>query len=133
MSARLTDQVEEVLARFTQWLNVFGETSYDHQSFFAGGAGRAAKAFYYRHKLLGAAAVAPMIFCEAFLPRARSFFHERVRFPIADAHYAMGFAFMHEATGRTQHLQRAIHFLRELQKSRAPGLKEYCWDTLSTG
>jgi hypothetical protein len=58
---------------------------------------------------------------------ARHLFHERTRFPIADAHYAMGFAFLYEASGRAEHLDRAVHFLRELQKSRAPGFKEYCW------
>ena len=39
-----------------------------------------------------------MIFCEAFIPSARRLFHPPVRFPIADAHYAMGFAFLYEAT-----------------------------------
>jgi hypothetical protein len=39
----------------------------------------------------------------------------------------MGFAFMHQATGEQQYLDRAVHFLRELQASRAPDFKEYCW------
>ena len=37
-------------------------------------------------------AVSPIIFCEAFLPSTRRLFFIRQRFPIADAHYAMGFA-----------------------------------------
>ncbi len=68
-----------------------------------------------------------MIFFEAFVPSARHLFHRPTRFPIADAHYAMGFAFLHQATGDKKHLERAIHFLRELQRSRAPGFAEYCW------
>ena len=68
-----------------------------------------------------------MIFFEAFLPSARRFFYRPVRFPIADAHYAMGFAFMYRATGESEYLARAVHFLRELQKSRSPGFAEYCW------
>ncbi|MFZ0916000.1 MAG: hypothetical protein WAN04_03830, partial [Candidatus Udaeobacter sp.] len=120
-------QLDNALANFTKWLDSHGDTSWDHQSFFAGRIGGAAKALYYSHKKVGTAAVAPMIFFEAFLPSARYLFHERTRFPIADAHYAMGFAFLYEATGDSAHLARAIHFLDELKKSRSPGFEEYCW------
>jgi hypothetical protein len=120
-------QVGPVLERFTAWLDRYGEVSRDHQSFFAGPIGGRAKALYYRHKLLGTAAVAPMIFLEAFVPAGRYLFHQPERFPIADAHYAMGFAFLFEASGRSQHLERAVHFLRELQKSRSSHFQEYCW------
>ena len=123
----LAGQVSTVLAGFTDWLSAYGETSRDHQTFFAGPTGRAAKTLYYRYKLLGTAAVAPMIFFEAFLPGARRLFHHPERFPIADAHYSMGFAFLYQATGQTEYLNRAIHFLRELQRSRSPSFTEYCW------
>ena len=123
----LDGRVADVLNDFTEWLTRHGETSRDHQTFFAGASGRAAKALYYRHKLLGTAAVAPMIFCEAFLPSARRFFHQPTRFPIADAHYAMGFAFLFQVTNDKTHLRRAVHFLEELKKSRSPGFAEYCW------
>jgi len=115
------------LVNFTKWLDSYGETSWDHQSFFAGPLGGRAKSLYYRHRLVGTVAVAPMIFCEAFLPAARRLFHHRIRFPIADAHYAMGFAFLYQATGNSDCLERAIHFLNELTTSRCPGFKEYCW------
>jgi hypothetical protein len=124
---RYTGGVSRVLTNFAEWLDSYGETSRDHQTFFAGATGRATKALYYRHKLLGAAAVAPMIFLEAFLPSARWLFHHPTRFPIADAHYAMGFAFLYEVTGNPAHLERAVHFLNELKKSRSPGFKEFCW------
>lgn len=123
----LTDGVARVLVDFGGWLDSFGELSRDHQTFFAGPVGGRAKALYYRHKLLGTAAVAPMIFFEAFLPSARRFFHQPTRFPIADAHYAMGFVFLHQASRQPAHLERAVHFLTELKKSRAPGFTEYCW------
>jgi hypothetical protein len=121
------DNVAGVLTKFTLWLDGFGETSLDHQTFFAGALGGSAKAFYYRYPKLGIAAVAPMIFCEAFLPSARILFHSPVRFPIADAHYAMGFAFLYEATSDVSYLQRAIHFLKRLEETRCPDFKEYCW------
>jgi hypothetical protein len=123
----LAEEVASVLNRFTHWFDGFGETSLDHQTFFAGPVGGFAKAFYYRHPRLGLAAVAPMIFCEAFVPSARALFYRRVRFPIADAHFAMGFAFLYEATNESAYLDKATHFLKELELSRCPGFNEYCW------
>lgn len=126
-SPSLAPAVSGVLDKYVHWLDGYGETSWDHQSYFAGPVGRWAKAQYYRQPKLGLLAVAPMIFSEAFLPSARRLFHERIRFPIADAHYAMGFACLYEATQNPAHLKRAEHFLEELKKSRSPQSKEFCW------
>lgn len=112
---------------FTTWLDAFGETSFDHQSFFAGPIGGRAKALYYRQPMVGIAAVAPMIFFEAFLPSARRLFHHPIRFPIADAHYAMGFTFLYQATADPACLDRATHFLDVLKETRSRDFKEYCW------
>jgi hypothetical protein len=119
--------VTNTLSGFTEWLRVFGETSWDHQSFFAGPIGSRAKSVYYRNQFWGTAAVAPMIFFEAMLPSARRLFHHPTRFPIADAHYAMGFAFLYQTTGDFSQLENALHFLTELKKSRCDRFKEYCW------
>jgi hypothetical protein len=123
----LDEKVANVLDDFTEWLGHYGELSRDHQTFFAGTTGRAAKKLYYTNKLVGTAAVAPMIFLEAFFPSARRFFHHPTRFPIADAHYAMGFAFLYQATDDPSQLENAIHFLNELKKSRCHQFKDYCW------
>jgi hypothetical protein len=121
------DDIKKTLETFEGWLENYGETSWDHQSYYAGPIGGAAKALYYRNKLLGTAAVAPMVFSEAFFPVARRAFHRRTRFPIADSHYAMGFAYLYERTGNERYLERAVHFLEVLQKTRCPDFKEFCW------
>src|ERR1051325_8394808 len=59
--------LREAILRFVAWLDRYGETSYDHQSYFASDLGRRAKALYYRKPLLGTLAVSPMIFSEAFI------------------------------------------------------------------
>ncbi|HEY5445834.1 MAG TPA: hypothetical protein VIJ87_15475, partial [Pyrinomonadaceae bacterium] len=115
------------MSNFTEWLEAYGETSWDFQSFYAGPIGGRAKSLYYRNRLIGTAAVAPMVFCEAFLPSARRLFHHRMRFPIADAHYAMGFAFLYQTTAKPVYLQKAMHFLTALRESRCRGFNEYCW------
>jgi len=126
-SDTLAAKVSLALTDFTAWLEDYGETSWDHQSYYAGPWGSRAKALYYRHKLLGTIAVSPMVFSEAFFPAARRLFHRRIRLPIADAHYAMGFLFLYEATGETAHREKARHFLEVLKKARCPGYKEFCW------
>jgi len=123
----LAEKVSVTLTNFVRWLENYGEVSWDHQSFFAGPFGSRAKSLYYQNKLIGTAAVAPIIFCEAFVPNARRLFHHPIRLPIADAHYAMGFAFLHEATGEVAHLEKAFHFLGELERSRCPDFEEICW------
>lgn len=121
------EKVRASVVRFVEWLDRFGETSYDHQSFFASDLGRGAKALYYKRPLLGKLAVSPMIFSEAFVPSTRRFFWKPQRFPIADAHYAMGFAFLFHALGEDRYHLRAVHFLEVLKATRSPGYDHYCW------
>lgn len=121
---------EKVLAailRFIEWLDHYGEVSYDFQSFYAGSIGRSAKALYYRKKLLGTLAVSPMVFCEAFVPSARRVFWKPQRFPIGDAHYAMGFFFLSQVLEQEQYYKRGLHFLEILEQTRCPGYDHYCW------
>src|SRR5438270_1310428 len=125
-----TTQVAKVrgsVLRFIEWLDAYGETSHDHQSFFASNLGRRAKALYYTRPLPGIIAISPMVFCEAFAPFARRFFWKAQRFPIADAHYAMGFAFLCQALGQEQYHERAVHFLEVLKQTRCPGYDHYTW------
>lgn len=120
-------QTQTAVLKFTQWLEKYGETSYDFQSFYASGVGQWAKALYYKKPLLGVLAVAPMVFSEAFVPSARSVFWKRQRFPIADAHYAMGFAFLAKLLKDGRYYAKAIHFIEVLKETCCPGHSHYCW------
>lgn len=120
-------QTQTAVLKFTQWLEKYGETSYDFQSFYASGVGQWAKALYYKKPLLGVLAVAPMVFSEAFVPSARSVFWKRQRFPIADAHYAMGFASLAKLLKDGRYYAKAIHFIEVLKETCCPGHSHYCW------
>jgi hypothetical protein len=126
-NSQLDKEILKSVLRFAEWLNSYGETSYDFQSFYASELGRSAKALYYRRPLLGTLAVSPMIFCEAFVPSARSIYWKRQRFPIADAHYAMGFAFLAQILEQEQYYKKAVHFLEVLKQTRCSGYQHYCW------
>jgi hypothetical protein len=68
-----------------------------------------------------------LVFGEAFIPSARRRFWRKQRFPIADAHYAIGFAFLAEATSDPGHYDRAVRFLEVLERTRCPGYDHFCW------
>lgn len=121
------DNVLASVRRFVSWLDGYGETSYDFQTFYASDLCRKIKALYYLKPLLGTMAVAPIIFCEAFVPSARRLFFKRQRFPIADAHFAMGFAFLSRHLNEQVHYARAVHFLEVLEETRCVGHEHYCW------
>jgi len=128
LSTSLDQKVQETIARFVGWLDRYGETSYDYQTFYASPIAQRAKALYYKQPRLGTIAIAPIIFCEAFVPSVRRLFWKRQRFPIADAHYAMGFAAISQTLGKKSYYQRAVHFLEVLEKTRCPGQKKhYAW------
>ncbi len=120
-------EISTSIRRFISWLDSYGETSYDFQTFYASDLCRNAKQLYYRKPLLGMAAVAPIIFCETFVPSARRLFWKRQRFPISDAHFAMGFAFLSRYLNEESYYQRALHFLQVLEETRCPGYEHYCW------
>jgi hypothetical protein len=115
------------VSRFVEWLDNYGELSYDFQSYYSGEQGRRAKRLYYESPKLGTLAVLPIIFSEAFVPSARRLFWKPQRIPIGDAHYSMGFAFLAELSGEDRYYHRARHFLNELEQSRCPGYDDYCW------
>jgi hypothetical protein len=121
------ERVRNAVRRFGAWLDAHGETSHDYQSFFAGPMGRAAKALYYRNGMLGTLAVSPMVFCEALMPSARRLFWRLQRFPIADAHYAMGFALLARTFGQSVDYWRAVHFLTSLRATCCPGYEDEGW------
>lgn len=115
------------VSRFIKWLDRYGEESHDFQTYYASNLGRRAKRLYYEHPMLGTCAVLPMVFSEALVPSAKRLFFKPQRFPIADAHYAMGFAFLSEASGEERYYTRALHFLEVLEQTRCPDWEEYCW------
>jgi hypothetical protein len=127
MSQHSNEKIRQTLVAFIDWLDGYGQTSYDHQSYFAGPIGGRAKALYYRNRLLGAIAVAPMVLSEGFFPAARQLFWHKQRFPIADAHYAMGFARLYQLTGEERLYDNAVHFLKVLEQTRCERYKHYCW------
>ena len=122
-----TRRVAAAVAKFVAWLDRYGETSLDFQTQYAGRYGRFAKALYYRNRVAGTMAVAPLVFCEAFVPSARRLFWTRQRFPIGDAHYAMAFVRRFAATNDQHDYRRATHFLQVLLSTAVRAQTGFGW------
>lgn len=119
--------VQASVTRYIEWLDGYGETSHDFQSYYMSSLGKWAKTLYYEHPLPGTMAVLPMVFSEALVPSARRLFARRHRFPIADAHFGMGFALLGRVRDDSSLYKRAEHFLAMLEETRCPTYSEYCW------
>jgi hypothetical protein len=113
--------------RHAAWLDGFGMTSQDAYDFWASPLGGRAKAYYYAGRFAGRAAVAPFALLDAALPRSRALVWPRSRFPIADAHWVMGFAALAKVTGQGEWLERAADVLEDLRETRCPDMDEYAW------
>ena len=132
-SAPSDERILKAVLRFTDWLNRYGETSYDFQTFYASELGRRAKALYYKQATFGTLAVAPIIFSEAFVPSARRIFWKRQRFPIADAHYAMGFAPWHRLWNKISITRRRSISSKSSKTPDVPVITTTAGAILSTG
>jgi hypothetical protein len=116
----------EAVRSFVCWLDAFGEQSQDPYDFWAS-VGARAKTLYYRRRLLGKVAAAPFVLLDLVAPRTRALVRRRDRFPIADAHYAMGFFALARAEDDPRHIRRGRAFLDALERSRSPLFEDPSW------
>jgi hypothetical protein len=112
---------------FVRWLDRFGETSQDPYDFWVSALGVRAKTLYYRRRVLGTLAAAPFVALDILAPRARALVRARARFPIADAHYAIGFFALAHGDDRARHAERGRAFLSALERARSPAYDDPAW------
>jgi hypothetical protein len=112
---------------FVGWLDAFGELSQDPHDLWATALGSRAKALYYRRPRLGTVASAPFVLLDLVAPSARALFRQRTRFPISDAHYAIGFFRLARADAESRHAQRGRSFLSALEQSRSAEYEDPAW------
>jgi hypothetical protein len=113
---------------FVEWLDDFGEASFDPYDFWSSGAGRRARRLYYRRPALGSLTAAPFVALDTLWPSSRKLISRPQRYPIADAHYAAGFFhWAASSSGSPKAVERGRHFLEELMRSRSRGFEELCW------
>ena len=126
-SSALIDDARQALEAFIDWQRGYGPVSQDHHDFWVWAPGRRSKAFYHRHPGVGGLMVAPFVALDTFVPSSRRLVRRPTRFPIADAHYAMGFLKLSSAMGDATLDRDARAHLAALERSRSPDFDDWCW------
>jgi uncharacterized protein YyaL (SSP411 family) len=119
--------VWSALETFLTWLGTYGYTSYDQYDFWGTKYGIWAKDLYYRFGRPMAPFVAPLVLFDWIFPASRKIVCKKQRFPIADAHYLMGFVVLYKITGNKLCLDEATKLADQLLSSSISGYSGHCW------
>ncbi len=114
------------MLRHAEWFERHGPFSADPHDLWATAAGCRAKGFFYRHPRLGTPIVAPFVALDILFPASRVLFSRPHRYPIADAHYAMGFCALMKGGDRSW-LPQVVTLLEALVEERCRDEVDYCW------
>jgi hypothetical protein len=109
-----------------EWVATHGPFSWDPYDYWAHPWGQHAKRIYYRHPRLGLPFAAPFVFLDTLAPSSRTLLRRRHRYPMADAHYAMGLCAL-ARSGALKWRERALSFLEALVGECCPNEPDYCW------
>jgi len=101
--------------------------SYDPYDLWSTKFGLFARRVYYSHKILSVPLISPIIFADTYFPQIRKLFVKKKRYPIAEAHFIMGYLNLFELTRNEKYLSEAIHISDDLLKTSISGFSGYCW------
>ena len=121
------DLIKTMIDKFLRWLRRNGYQSFDQYDFWSTTFGRFAKRMYYRNRPLASPFVTLIFATDLFVPTVRALFVRKKRFPIADAHFTMGFLNLYQVTREEDFLEEAQSLGEELLKSSIPGFSGHCW------
>jgi len=89
------NELDDMLLKFTAWLEKVGYDSYDPYDIWGTCYGQLARRLYYAKNPMGVALVGPIILMEIICPSLRSLFVKKGRFATADAQLVLGFLNLH--------------------------------------
>jgi hypothetical protein len=121
--ARIDGMITDLLS----WLKGYGYDSYDPYDLWATNAGRAVRRFYYRHQGAGALPVLPFLVLDWAWPGSRRHLVRKKRYPIADAHWILGFIERHGTEADPTLVEGAERLARDLLEQSIPGYSGHCW------
>jgi hypothetical protein len=120
-------QIEKSIDMFTEWLEEFGDLSYDRMDFFASKPGIYTKRLFYKNKYLGGPFAFFALIQETFFPTLLKLYAKPRREAIGDAHFASGFLNLYRNSGNKKYLIKAEGYLNALRKSSIKGYSGDCW------
>ncbi len=120
-------ELKQSLSQFSDWLDNYGELSYDLNDFNSSKVGNMVRKIYYKNKIIGAPLALLTLIQDTFFPSLRKLYAKPHREAIGDAQYALGYLSLHQKTNEKKYLQRAEHFLQVLKDTAVPGYSGMCW------
>jgi hypothetical protein len=112
---------------FIDWLNDYGDYSFDKDDILDSKYGVLMKCFFYKHKVIGAPIATALLLQETFIPSIVKYLCEKRREAIAEAHYAAGFLNLYDYYGKEEHLKNAANRLEYLKNTSISEYSGYCW------
>ena len=128
-----TNRILKSVLRFVDWLNRYGETSYDFQTFYASEVGRQAKALYYKKPPLGNCGCGSHYILGGFVPSLGEFSGSGSDFRSQTPTTQWDLPFWRRFWTKTQYYEKAVHFLEVLKGPGARVIRIIAGVTLSTG
>lgn len=119
--------VASSLLSFVAWLQRAGYSGHDQYDLWATAYGIWSRRMYYRWGRLAAPLVLPVALVDWLAPGARRWLCPPRRYPIADAHYLMGFVHLHRAFGSAAYLSTAVELAEALRRSSIGGFSGPAW------
>ena len=120
-------QLYKSVILFSNWLDKYGEVSYDRMDYWSSKPGILAKKLFYKNKLVGAPLAIWGLMLENFLPNIQKLYNKPHREVIGDGHFASGFFNLYESTGEERYLKRGEHFLDIMKTTYSDGYSGYAW------
>lgn len=123
----IINEVNQSINRFASWLESTDGESWDPYDLWATKYGVFARLVYYRHDILGAPLVAPVLFLDLFVPGARKFWIKKKRFAMADAQLALAFARLYRCRYHAEDLEQARNLTAALMDQAISGYSGPAW------
>jgi hypothetical protein len=101
------DGVAEMLERFIPWVESVNYESFDWWDIWGSSWGRRAKILFLRNKIVGAAAVIPVLIADIIYPQFRSLFVMKRQFPVSTCQIALGYLHLFEISRNDRYLKKA--------------------------
>ncbi len=120
-------ELKQSITKFSDWLDNYGELSYDLNDFNSSRVGNMVRKIYYKNKIIGAPLALLTLIQDTFFPSLRKLYAKPHREAIGDAQYALGYLSLYQKTNEQKYLQRAEHFLQVLKDTAVPGYSGMCW------
>jgi hypothetical protein len=122
-----SDSLAAACDRFLAWLDRAGYESYDPYDIWGGRYGLWSRKVYYAKGRLAIPLVAPLVAMDLICPALRGLFVGKARFATADAQLLLGLLNLHQISGGSNHLERAVALGEEIMAYSIPGYRGPCW------